>query len=488
MAKGILTAKDGQPDATSVAYDAMVPKWELIDDLMGGTQKMRDRGEKWLPKEPKEADPQYRTRLDRSFLFNGLRDTVEKLVAKPFSREVNVEGDDDERLSGIADDADRMGTNITSFASSLLTSAIKYGLVHVLVDFPQVPEGATLATERKDGLRPYFVQVDAPRLLGWKAEFLNSRMVLTEARIHETRIETPDGSFADETVDYVRVYGIKGWELYKFDKNEKVLVKVDEGPHSFEGVPLVTIYIDQKAGLMAADPPLEDLAWLNIAHWQSQSDQRNILRFARIGILFGKGMEEEEMKTFTIGPTKFFKTTSAEADLKYVEHTGKAIESGRQDLIDLEVKMELLGLQPMIASRSGTQTATGKAIDEGRTESAIQSWIRRLENGLVQCYEFAAQWVNGALPDDFSVDIFNDFGITLRGTTDQQTLKELATEGFITTETLLRELKRRGTLSDALDVTKEAELAETESINRMSKMVDATDDDDDDDVDDLDVA
>jgi hypothetical protein len=33
------------------------------------------------------------------------------------------------------------------------------------------------------------------------------------------------------------------------------------------------------------EPPLLDLAYLNVKHWQSQSDQDNILHIARVPIL-----------------------------------------------------------------------------------------------------------------------------------------------------------------------------------------------------------
>ena len=38
-----------------------------------------------------------------------------------------------------------------------------------------------------------------------------------------------------------------------------------------------------------------DLAWLNLAHWQSASDQRHILHVARVPFLFGRGLSEGEI-------------------------------------------------------------------------------------------------------------------------------------------------------------------------------------------------
>src|SRR3546814_11327266 len=60
------------------------------------------------------------------------------------------------------------------------------------------------------------------------------------------------------------------------------------GPPGFGTLPLVTVYAE-RTGYLTARPPLLDLAWLNLAHWQSSSDQRHILHVARVPILFEIG-------------------------------------------------------------------------------------------------------------------------------------------------------------------------------------------------------
>ena len=56
-------------------------------------------------------------------------------------------------------------------------------------------------------------------------------------------------------------------------------------------------------GFMTAHPPLMDLAWLNLAHWQSASDQRHILHVARVPILFGRNLTLPE-DGLALGPNR----------------------------------------------------------------------------------------------------------------------------------------------------------------------------------------
>ena len=71
----------------SAEYLDMAVRWELPEDLMGGTLTMRAAGEKWLPRETNEKWENYLTRLDRAVLFNGYGNAVHRCVGKPFSRQ-----------------------------------------------------------------------------------------------------------------------------------------------------------------------------------------------------------------------------------------------------------------------------------------------------------------------------------------------------------------------------------------------------------------
>jgi hypothetical protein len=449
----------------SHAYTCMAEEWCLIDDLCGGTKAMREARETWLPKEEKETEVGYRARLQRSFLFPALSDTIDKLAGKPFSQPVQLEGNEKlpEALQGIKDDVDRAGTSLTLFARELFKAGIQYGLTHVLIDFPNIPnaEKATLAQERELGARPYFTHVKPTNVIGWRTERLpNGKIKLVQVRIYETQTE-PDGEWGEVVNEYIRVYGVDMWELWKKGPKQEKFVKVDEGIHTFGEVPLKTYYVN-KTGFMTAKPPLWDLAELNLCHWQSSSDQRNILRFARIGILFAKGFSDEDLdKGLYIGPNQLVCSSEPNADLRYVEHSGGAIGAGNDDLTKLESQMEILGLQPMI-ERSAASTATGKMIDEGRTTTDIKTWIRDLEDILIDCYQTAAKWLGQELEEEtLKVNLTDTFDLMMRGDEDMDRLLAMSNANKLSDKTLLMEAKRRGLLQDQLDV--EEELAAIEA-------------------------
>lgn len=447
------------------AYTDMAIHWDLIDDLLGGTIAMRAAGEKWLPKEPKEEETAWQNRLSRSILYGAYANTVDDLVGRPFSKPVTNQGELPEALEEIKNNCDGLGTGLTQFAKELFNKVLNRGLTHVLVDYPVTKredgKALNMAEEKSMGARPVFIHITPDQLFDWKFETdANGKQRLSQIRWTETVSES-DGDYGTTEKTRIRVYNTDSWEIH--EKNDAgAYEKVEEGTHTYpDGIPLATFYVN-KTGQMTALPPLEDLAWENCSHYQSSSDQKNLLRFARFPLLVAKGLSQEEMdEGIVIGPARMIKCTNPDADVKYVEHTGKAIEAGRQDIKDIEERMTVLGLEPLL-SRPGNQTATGQSIDEAKSQSSIQAWIKSLEKVLTDLFRMAAKWISLEVSDDFKVDIYNDFGISVRASQDIDALIKMRQSGELDRETFLREVKRRGLLSENADIEDVINKLETE--------------------------
>ncbi len=445
----------------SLAYQQMAARWKLPSTLMGGTLAMRAAGTTYLPKMPKEDPGAYQDRLNSSTLFNGFGRTVRLLAGRPFSRPV-VLGQTRDELVQMAADVDLGGRDLTAFARDLLTDMVTHGKAHVLVDHPAQPnpdQPANLAEERALKLRPYFVQISPENLIGWRGRQAGGVEALEQIRIKETAVE-PDGEWGDRQVERVRVIHPGSFDLYRYNGKAWDLERA-KSPITLGKVALVTIY-GQRTGFLTCKPPLEDLAFLNLRHWQSQSDQDNILHVVRVPLLFFAGFSEKDLGVIAIGPNRAIHHQKTDAKVSFIEHTGAGIAAGRQDLQDLEARMAIMGAD-LLVRRPGNETATAKAIDTAESVSDLQAMVRNLETGLEQAFALAAEWLK--LGDtEVQVDIHQDFGLSLReaGDLDQLLKARLARE--ITQTTYLTELKRRGVLGDQVDVETEIAAAQTEGV------------------------
>lgn len=448
-------------------------EWGMLRSLLGGTRAMRDAGQVFLPKEQAEKDPAYNNRLNRSFLFNAFKDTIIKVGNKPFTKPVTLQGDlPDQRLKDIEDDVDLQGTTVTEYSKKILKSALTYGIVHTFVDFPVVPEGISLAEENEINARPFWRIVEAPDLIGWQFERgPNGAPELTMIRMRETRVESA-GTYVDKNVEFIRVVTKEAFEVWRFFDTDELkemgidaeegFKMVEQGEHNFGRVPLNTLYISQ-TGFLTAEPPFIDLAWKNVEHWQSASDQNNILKIMRIAILFATGFSDETIdKGLTIGADQLVATSSPEASLEYVEHTGKGTEAGDKHIEQTKDDMVTLGGTPNISSRSGNVTATGRAIDESKSQTPLQAAARLTEIHLSENMDTSGEWIDQEIPEDTKFNIDNDFRLHLGDNKDNDDLKEARKLGLISQETYLIEIRKRGLIGETVDIVEEMDRIEQE--------------------------
>lgn len=475
---GSLSKDEDDPGVTSTAYDDMWVDWELIDDLCLGRDQMILKAQRWLPQEPKEEDGAYAVRLDRSFLFEAFSDTLEKLAAKPFSREVQLIRDEllPERLVPIAKDVDLQGTSLTQFAKKLLKDGYKYGHAAVFVDYPVAQPGATLGDEISSGARPYWVHVSPTNLVGWTTKIVDGKELVTSIRFVEERY-VRQGLYGDKRVTILRritapdgdyALGSRG-VVETFTRRDDTGKFVPDGPpraHSYPGLPLDWLPVNPTGkGLLRSAPPLKGLAEMNLAHWQVASDERNILRFVAIAMLLITGVESSEADAeatggsdeIAWGPNEVIHGPAG-ADGKYIEHSGAGVGALTTYRKSLEEHMEVLGMEPTMARQTDV-TATGQMRDDAKITSGLQTTIRTLERLLVRLYEISARWIGEELDTDqktgFGVDIFNEFGLKVASRSDAQQLLTAWTAGAISDELFLTEWKKRGLIGDEVDVAEE---------------------------------
>ena len=450
-------------------WDDMAEQWALPEALMGGTRTMRAAGRKYLPQEGRyshdaegnptwqgESNEAYQRRLNRTTLYNAFKRAIHGLRGKVFAKPITLMNDAPERFNLWTNNIDMQGNNLTVFAFDIFETALTYGHTHILADYPVVPEGASAADERALQVRPYLTHVPPQSLIGWRVETIGGIRQLVQARIRETVTE-PDGDYGVQSIEQVRVLYPDRWEVYRNNDGQGWEL-VSEARNPLGIIPLVTLYT-QRAGELASEPPLLDLAYKNVEHWQSSSDQKNILHVARVPILFGRGFITADRQV-EIGSSQMIVEPDPTADLKYVEHSGAAIESGQKDLDIIEQQMLALSLEPMI-QRTGNVTATARALDEAEANSSLQAWALRMQDALDNALMLMDNWAG--FSDGANVDVNTSYGLTLDKTDDVKALIQLRAIREISRHTLMNELKRRGTLDDEYDLEEDGEYLSTES-------------------------
>jgi hypothetical protein len=477
------------PSTPSYAYLRMEEDWHVVRTVYEGTRAMREARHRYLPQHTRETDDEYERRLQCTTLHNVLRDAVQNTAARPFRKRIALTETSPEVAQFWAEDIDLIGNSLHMFAVRAFREALLDGMVHVLVDMSIVPPGATKADEMALRTRPFWTLVPARDLIAAYSRFDEAgNKICYHARIRETVTELEDDFFEVE-VERVRVYRLKPeedefgnpieggrevavWELW--ERTSAGWEVIDGGPllkaggEPWDRVPLETFYCGNFIDDYVATPPFLDLAWKNVEHWQSSSDQRNILTKGRFPILAASGIEDpskllNDKGELEIGPHTALVTPHKEAKWYYVEPQGNAIKAGAEDLKQLVEDMRIMGLDPLMPQNGGMQTATERSIDESKARAPLEQWAWEFADFISRCFDRMFEWVGlGQYVGLAKVLLDIDMGLGDENKHDLQTLLQLRQLGDISRHTLYEELKRRGLLGPYFDPLREEQFIEQE--------------------------
>jgi hypothetical protein len=256
-----------------------------------------------------------------------------------------------------------------------------------------------------------------------------------------------DGEFGEKDVEQIKVLTPGAWTTYRKDGVNGDWMVYASGTSRLPEITLVPFYL-MRTGYMTFMPPLEKLAEINVSHWQSQSDQRNILHVARVPILFGSGFDGDEK--LVVGVNSATVTRNPAAKLSYVEHSGKAIEAGDKDLQNLEMQMQAMGLQLLTNQKPSGQSATGEISDDYKENSPLAMMARSLGDALERAFGYMAEYLGLGEDKGGEVEVHAEFGVSAQRT-DLQQLLAVRAAGDLSQETLWGEMQRRDYLSEAFD-------------------------------------
>lgn len=437
------------PSSTSIAYDKMSPRWRLMRTVLGGTEALREAAQEYLPKHEAETDSSYRHRLACAVFLNRTEQTLNNLSSKPFADGLTVGEDVPKEISeGILDNVDLLGNNLEVFAKQWFRTGLAKGFCHVLIDFPRTqdkPDGTprTLADDRAEQLRPYWVLIEPENVLFARAEVINGKEVLEHVRIIETVTEQ-DG-FIEREVQQIRVLEPNKTMIYRKNGGKK-WTKVEEWETGLSFIPLVTFYA-QRDDFMLSKPPLLDLAHLNIAHWQSTSDQRHILTVSRFPILACSGATADDSDPLKISPNNILYNPDPSGRFYYVEHSGNAIDAGAQELKDLEDQMAGYGAE-FLKRKSGGQTATARALDSSEALSDLAGMVMVFEDAVSVALWYTGSWMG--LEDGGTIELLKDFN-NERVAINLDTLDKARSRKDISRKSYLEGLVREGVLPETFD-------------------------------------
>ena len=402
----------------------MMKGWEVMKAVTEGTEYLRENSEAFLPLEPREDYSAYMARVNRAvfspFTQRLIRAATGLVLRKPISLTGDPYWTDMFKM-----DVDGCKSDLDEYARRLLMCSLTYGQSHILVDYP-APSGAlSLAEEREQNRRPYWIEVDPNNLFGYRLDRESNYGNLVQVRIGEKAV-LPDGDFGEKVFEQVRVIEPGRYRVFRKEDQIDAMYDVDDnsyagefdvgttgedyklvesGNFSLGDIPLVTIY-SGKTDNLTSKPPLLDIAYLNLAHFQRQADLIHSLHVASQPMLVMEGYDDQT-KDLAIS-VNYAMATQPGNKVYYVEPASSAFEAQSAEIKELQMQMATLGISTLSQQKFVAESADARRLDRVDTNSMLAMVSMELEQKLQKCFNLSAEYVGIEPPE---VKISRDFDI-----------------------------------------------------------------------------
>lgn len=501
-------AQEDSPRTTSSTYTSMSLYWRMVSDILCGVEAMRSSGMQnyrssvagpaipvanlsqlnahrrgrsgaespYLPQFPNEDNEDYDIRRKHAPLTNIYSDISFNLSSKPFSKTCELDPKSADDLKTLAQNIDGQGNNLHVFASILFKAGIDYAIDWIWVDYPKITNAPTLAAERAQGARPYWVRIPATRLLAVYSDFVQGQEIFVHARIYEPQLVRE--GYGEKLVEYVRVlnrvpivdpltnkvknYQPATWELFEKQstkegsKTKDTWISVDSGSISIGVIPLVPFFTGPRTGgSWDIEPPLKNIVHMQIEEFQQESNLKTTKELTAFPMLAGNGVSptgpDGQVVEIAVGPHAVLFAPppingGSPGNWSFIEPSATSLTFLKNDLEAIRTEMRDLGMQPLASANLTVITTANVSL---KANSQVQAWALRLKDSLEQAWYLTCRWLNRN--EQPVVKVHTDFGVELEAGNELTSLQGARTNKDISRRTFWDELKRRGVLSDDFD-------------------------------------
>lgn len=366
-------------DYMKPSLSARLPLYATIDDVTKGWVGVVGKGEKYLPKEPKEDDGSYKARLATAIYTDYYNSAVDGITGLIFKKPIKLNDDVNKQLQDDLINANAMGDDFAVVAGQMFNGALRKGIKFALVDMPKGTAN-NRADEIAQGIKPYITLIDVENVTSWKTQLINGKIVLTQVKIKEFKDkDVADNPYAVEQDTVYRVIELdeSGNAYYILYDDEGKEIESDYLNIDF--IPLYALNLDD-IGFFEANPPLYEVAMLNIRHYQKFTDSSYASHIASVPFYFASGLQTEESKGFVPSPNTFLSASQPDADIKIVSYDGKGIVTNDILMKKLEKRMSELGFA--VGTEEKEMTATETNITTHQKQSKLNRYADSLKDTL----------------------------------------------------------------------------------------------------------
>lgn len=437
-------------DSKHSAYANFAEKWLKTRSACEGQSAVHKAGEKFLPRLSEQTDNDYNNYKLRATYFNACGRTLEGLVGMVFRKEPKVIYPD--AMKPIIHDIDLSGNSLEIVAMRTIYDLIQVGRAGILVEYPSVttaPESAAQAAAQN--LRPYTTYYPAESILDWSLERVNNVVQPVMIKLAET-YTIKKNPFEFATKEQIRalllVEGI-GYIQQIYRKNDKgdwyqegadIIPLMNGNP-----IPFIPFWAfgAKTNSLELQDPPILDLADLNLAHYRVSADYERGCHFAGLPTPVLAGFVFDENEKVAIGSSTAMVSSDPSAKWGFLEFTGQGLGALVENLKLKEGQMAAIGARMLAPEKAGVESAATLEMKITGETSVLAALVNLAGENFEAILRFMAAWYGVNVPDEqLELDLNTDFIPVAMTPQELDSLMKAWQAGGIPQEELFHALKR----------------------------------------------
>ncbi len=436
-------------------------------DVFAGEDAVKAAGVRYLPRLDSQTDEEYLAYKERASFFNASARTADGFVGLIFRREPTFKVP--QTATGVAralaefiDDADMLGTTLSSYTKTVTSEVMAVGRAATLVDWESEAEG-----------RAYAVLYTAEQIINWRADRINGRTLLSLVVLRETAKSSDDDVFVSEDTEQLRVVRLvkgasdgedpmPGWfyqvEIWVEDssnkkkkRGNKEWVKKETRVPLRLGKPLPLIpFVFHGANNCqecVGKLPLADIIAINLDHYRLNADYKHGLHFTALPTAWVSGFDKSA--SLRIGSSTAWVAETPGATAGFLEFTGQGLTTFERAMDRDERLMAVLGTRMLEGQKRVGETAEAIELRQSGEDSVLNAVSLSVSESITRVLRWVYWWNSTeATPDDVSEELVlakvnTDFSV--RGMSSEEITAVVSAwqAGAISQETMF-ELFRRG--------------------------------------------
>lgn len=476
------------------------PKWTLIRDCLLGAEAIKAKRTTYLVK-PNESDKSpeneasYKARLARAVFYAVTGRTHKGLVGQVFAKDPSAELP--ATLEPFIRNVDGSGVPLDQQAKRALGLVVAYGRAGLLVDYPVTAgeEGARPTTRQQllEGrVGPTLLVYEPWNVINWRTRVVGSETLLSLVVLSETYLKSDDG-FKPEYAPQLRVLrleegaNIYSVEVWQKGENGWAVAVPKSTPLDASGKPFGVIpftFIGSENNEATPDePPLYDMAVLNVAHYNNSADLEDSTYKVGQPMFYFGGLTEHWVKDVLKGEVL---VGSSRAVLLPAGGAAGIIQAqpntmAKDGMEHKEKQMKALGAK-LVEDKAVQRTATEAGMEEASETSILTSAANNVSSAYTSALRFAAQFVGETQVSDdaLAYQLNTDLAISRMTSQDRQQLMAEWQGGGMDWEEYRWNMRRAGLIYKDDDEAKEAIEAEVGARAEQAQELDPNADDEED--------